>query len=383
MKKNTMTALCLVLALLISLCGCSGEKEEAYRMIQVLEASGNVSVERASMGAMDAYAGMRLESGDKITVGGDSWLKIKMDDDKYALVEPNSTLRLEASGSSADSKTVLHLEAGAVSNRLEKELSENSSYEVNTPNSTMAVRGTVFRVELSWNQDGVSVSNISVYNGQVSSRLVYPDGSVDGEGRAVLIAAGTQVRVWGNDVVSRYETTDGKLTLDELRLNTLKFLQEAVESGDDLNLSQKELKELIDALKQEPESSEETTKPEKETTAPTQEPSVPTTAPTTPTTPKPTTPPATTKATEPPEPDPPATTQAPETEATTGPTTAPTTPSAYTVTFQYHGATFATQTVQPNAVAAAPKLQPTAAGSWNFDFTTPITQDTVIVWSAG
>lgn len=383
MKKSTMTALCLVLALLISLCGCSGEKEEAYRMIQVLEASGNVSVERASMGAMDAYAGMRLESGDKITVAGDSWLKIKMDDDKYALVEPNSTLRLEASGSSADSKTVLHLEAGAVSNRLEKELSENASYEVKTPNSTMAVRGTVFRVELSWNQDGVSVSNISVYNGQVSSRLVYPDGSVDGEDRAVLIAAGTQVRVWGNDVLSRYETTDGKLTLDELRLNTLKFLQEAVESGDDLNLSQEELKELIDALKQEPESDKETTEPEKETTSPTQAPSVPTTAPTTPTTPRPTTPPATTKATEPPEPDPPATTQSPETEATTAPTTEPTTPSAYTVTFQYNGAPFATQTVQTNAVAAAPKLQPTATGSWNFDFTTPITQDTVIVWSAG
>ena len=109
MKMNILMALLLVLALI--LCGCSGEKEEAYRMIQVLEVSGSVSVEREAMGALDAYEGMRLESGDKITVGGESWLKIKMDEDKFALVEPDSILRLEASGSSADSKTVLHLEA--------------------------------------------------------------------------------------------------------------------------------------------------------------------------------------------------------------------------------------------------------------------------------
>jgi hypothetical protein len=59
MKKNTLMILCLVLALLVSLCGCAGEKEEAYRMIQVLEVSGTVSVERPNMGVMDVYEGMR------------------------------------------------------------------------------------------------------------------------------------------------------------------------------------------------------------------------------------------------------------------------------------------------------------------------------------
>ena len=107
------------------------------------------------MGTMEAYEGMRLESGDRITVGADSWLKIKMDEDKYALVEPGTILRLEASGSSTDSKTVLHLEAGAVSSRLESKLSDGASYEVNTPNSTMAVRGTVFRVEVTIDENGV------------------------------------------------------------------------------------------------------------------------------------------------------------------------------------------------------------------------------------
>ena len=80
------------------------------------------------------------------------------------------------------------------------------------------------------------------------------------------------------------------------------------------------------------------------------------------------------------------------TEETTAPTTAPTTPrpttppatepSHYTVTFRYNGTTFAAQTVQRNRTAEVPKLQPTASGSWNFDFTTPIIQDTVIDWNA-
>lgn len=356
MKKNILMALCLILALLISLCGCAEEKEEAYRMIQVLEVSGSVSVERGSMGAMDAYEGMRLESGDKITVGADSWLKIKMDEDKYALVEPGSVLRLEASGSSADSKTALHLEAGAVSNRLEEKLSVASSYEVNTPNSTMAVRGTVFRVEVTIDEDGISISNVSIYGGSVATRLVYPDGTVDEEHETILLVDGTAAQMWGNDVLSAYVTTDAELELDDLRLETLEFLQEAQEAGQDLKIPPEELEELIAALEKEPseptEPAEETTTSTEETTEPTEETTAPTTAPTTP---RPTTPPET---------DPPATE-----------------PSHYTVTFQYNGATFATQTVQRNAAAEVPKLQPAASGSWNFDFTAPITQDTVIVWS--
>jgi len=373
MKKNTLMALCLILALLISLCGCAGEKEEAYRMIQVLEVLGTVSVERVSVGTMDAYEGMRLESGDNITVGAESWLKIKMDEDKYALVEPGSVLRLEASGSSADSKTILHLEAGAVSSRLEEKLSEASSYEVNTPNSTMAVRGTVFRVEVTVDEDDVSISNVSVYGGSVAARLLYPDGTMDGEQKAVLLVDGTGAQVWGNDVLSRYVTTDAEPGLDDLRLKTLEFLQEARDAGQDLKISQEELEELITAMEQEPEPSEESVKPVEETTAATEEPQKPTegtTPTTTPTNPRPTTP-ATPPATEPPAANP-SPTDPPATE-----------PVQYTVTFRYGGANFATQIVLRNATAEVPKLQPTASGSWNFDFTTPITQDTVIVWSAG
>lgn len=380
MKKNIFLALLLVPVLI--LCGCAGEKKEAYRIIQVLEVSGSVSVERESLGTVDAYEGMRLESGDRITVGGDSWLKMKMDEDKYALVEPNSVLRLEASGSSADSKTVLHLEAGAVSNRLEKELSADSSYEVNTPNSTMAVRGTVFRVEVTIDEDGISIANVSVYGGSVASRLIHPDGSVDGEQAAVLIEDGTAVQIWGNDILSRYVTTDSKLELDGLRLKTLEFLQEAREAGQELNISPEELEELITVLKQETGEAltEETTAPAEETTAPTGETTEPTEETTVPTT-APAAPRPTAPAPEEDEEDEEPETETPTTEAPTEAPAETTEPSAYTVSFQHNGETFATQTVTSGETAASPTLRPTPSGSWNFDFATPIHEDTTISWS--
>lgn len=375
MKMNILVALLLVLALI--LCGCSGGKEEAYRMIQVLEVSGSVSVEREAMGTLDAYEGMRLESGDRITVGGESWLKIKMDEDKFALVEPGSILRLEASGSSADSKTVLHLEAGAVSSRLESKLGDGASYEVNTPNSTMAVRGTVFRVEVIIDEDGVSIANVSVYGESVAARLIHPDGSVDPEHSAVLIVEGTTAQVWGNEILSRYVTTDSRLELGDLQRKTLEFLQESAASGENLQVSQEELKELIDALEQstseEPTQemsapAEETTEVTEETVEATEEPTQPTTAPAAP---RPTAPPAT---------SPPAPVETEPPAATEAPTEAPTLPT-YTVTFQYGGKTFATQTVTSGETAAAPKLQPTPSGSWT-GIGNAITGDITISWSA-
>ncbi|MBQ6974206.1 MAG: FecR domain-containing protein [Oscillospiraceae bacterium] len=53
---------------------------------------------------------------------------------------------------------------------------------------------------------------------------------------------------------------------------------------------------------------------------------------------------------------------------------------SYTVTFRYHGQTFGTQTVRRGDKAVQPALQPAAAGAWDFDFTKPITADTVIDW---
>lgn len=323
-------------------------------MIQVLEVSGPAVVERPSVGAMEVYAGMRLESGDTISLGEESWLQIKMDEDKYALAEPGSVLRLEASGSSADSKTVIHLEKGAVSNRLENQLSAGSSYEVNTPNSTMAVRGTVFRVEITWNEEGAAIADVSVYGGKVASRLIHPDGTVDSEDQAVEIPDGSMVQVWGDDAYSIYVTRNEKLNMEELKQKTLHFLGEALDAGMELSVSQEELEELIEKMTTQTEPSETAAEPTlEETTESIEETTEPTRAAETyvPAAPAPVAPPATQ-------------------------------PTTYTVKFQYGGNLFATQTVSHGGLAKVPTLKPAASGHWNFDFNTAITSNTTIHWTS-
>ena len=66
--------------------------------------------------------------------------------DKYVYAQEDTHFWLEASGSSESSKTVIYLDEGAVLNRIKNPLENGSVYQVDTPNSTMAVRGTVFWV---------------------------------------------------------------------------------------------------------------------------------------------------------------------------------------------------------------------------------------------
>ena len=52
----------------------------------------------------------------------------------------------------------------------------------------------------------------------------------------------------------------------------------------------------------------------------------------------------------------------------------------YTVTFRHNGNVFATQKVTGGECVTVPILLPSMTGGWDFDFTKPIEQDTIIDW---
>ena len=79
--------LLIVSALIISF---GMKKEESYRDIKVMSIKGTATVERASVGSLDAYEEMKLESGDRLSVDSSSSLILSMDDNKYAMLEPGS-----------------------------------------------------------------------------------------------------------------------------------------------------------------------------------------------------------------------------------------------------------------------------------------------------
>ena len=369
--------LLIVSALIISF---GMKKEESYRDIKVMSIKGTATVERASVGSLDAYEDMKLESGDRLSVDSSSSLILSMDDNKYAMLEPGSSLTLEADGTRENSRTVIHLEAGAVMNYLSEKLSEKSSYEVTVPNSTMAVRGTVFRVAIVYDEDGDSYTTVQVFDGIVGCRLVFPDGTISEE--EVQLAPGKEVLIHGDMEISEYVGDKGH-DIDYTTLNreALEFLLFCIDDGSDLCLTREEVEELLRRLDQteEPEESAEVKKPAKTEKEPavieTPEPVVQAVEET----------PSSSGGSSETSKDSPGNddNQKSHHSSKKKPSSSDEETKTYTVTFQTaSGDVFCTQTVEDGKTASKPKLQPSASGSWNYDFTKAVTENIIIKWSA-
>ena len=373
--------LLIVSALIISF---GMKKEESYRDIKVMSIKGTATVERASVGSLDAYEDMKLESGDRLSVDSSSSLILSMDDNKYAMLEPGSSLTLEADGTKENSRTVIHLEAGAVMNYLSEKLSEKSSYEVTVPNSTMAVRGTVFRVAIVYDEDGDSYTTVQVFDGIVGSRLVFPDGTISEE--EVQLAPGKEVLIHGDTSISEYVGDKGH-DIDYTTLNreALEFLLFCIDDGSDLCLTREEVEELLRRLDQteEPEESAEVKKPAKTEEKPvvieTPEPVVPAVE----ETPSSSGGSSETSKGSPDNDDDQKSHHSSKKKSSSSDNTTNEETKTYTVTFQTaSGDVFCTQTVEDGKTASKPKLQPSASGSWNYDFTKAVTENIIIKWSA-
>ena len=367
--------LLIVSALIISF---GMKKEESYRDIKVMSIKGTATVERASVGALDAYEDMKLESGDRLSVDSSSSLILSMDDNKYAMLEPGSSLTLEADGTRENSRTVIHLEAGAVMNYLSEKLSEKSSYEVTVPNSTMAVRGTVFRVAIVYDEDGDSYTTVQVFDGIVGSRLIFPDGTISEE--EVQLAPGKEVLIHGDTSISEYVGDKGH-DIDYTTLNSeaLEFLLFCIDDGADLCIPREEVEELLRRLDQPEEEPEEQEEAEKEVKKPvvieTPEPVVPAVEET----------PSSSGGSSETSKDSPGNddNQKSHHSSKKKPSSSDEETKTYTVTFQTaSGDVFCTQTVEDGKTASKPKLQPSASGSWNYDFTKAVTENIIIKWSA-
>ncbi len=383
-KKYSIVMMALLLLAVIA-GGCGKKKEEAYRTIKVMSINGSATVERASVGTLDAYEDMKLENGDRLSVDSSSSITLSMDDDKYAMLEPGSSMTLEADGTKENSRTVIHLEAGAVMNYLSEKLNEGSSYEVTVPNSTMAVRGTVFRVAIVYDENGDSYTTVQVFDGIVGSRLIFPDGSMDEE--EVQITPGREVLIHGDTSISEYVGDKGH-DIDYTTLNreALEFLLFCIDDGADLCIPREEVEELLRRLDQpeeETEEQEEAEEPEKEVKKPvvieTPEPVI--------TVPEEDPASETSSGTSSNEDDQQSSHHSSKkknnssSSSSTDDDTEETT--TYTVTFKTaSGDVFCTQTVEDGSTATKPALQPSASGSWNYDFTKAVTENIIITWSA-
>lgn len=424
-KKIVICACAAAAVAIVTVIALLANREETFRSIMVYDVEGSAVIERESVGAMDAAENLYLESGDRVSVAADSSMRMKLDDDKYVMAEADTVFAVEAAGTDADSETKISLEQGAITNEIQHPLSEGSRYETSTPNSVMAVRGTIYRVELYVDENGDQNTKLCCFQGKVGATPIFPDGAY---GEEVMVPAGSELIIYQDGT-----TGDVKdIAYDELPVLAVENLLGMMENGQDVTgISEDALSKLVS----ETESADEATANEAEQSAQSlteqtltaeadaeseadqetdaqihtdsktaknapakgagEKPKAPVLQP------KPEQPVPKPKA---PEIKPPKAAE-PSNGGDTGNAEEgsqdenegnnadedksdddkkdkkkPSKPKTYTVTFMYQGEVFATQTVKSGEKAAAPVLVPAQSGAWDFDFATKIKANTTISW---
>lgn len=233
-------AVLLVIAAIIILVMIFGKKD-SYRIIKVYELNGEATVSRDGIGDMDAYQDMVLETGDTVTVTS-GMMTLRLDDDKYVYVEPETEFMLVASGNAKNNKTSIELKSGGITSEIQNPLSDESAYEVNTPNSNMAVRGTIYRVAIYY-EDGVRYTKVSVFEGKVDSKLLYADGSMSDD--FVVVNNGNEILIYDDKTTTDYVGDPEPINYDELPEDVLRILMNIVENGEDIGVTYDELNEYL------------------------------------------------------------------------------------------------------------------------------------------
>ncbi len=219
-------------------------KDKSYRLLKLFEFSGSGTVTRENKGAITPYANMVLENGDTVKLDT-GVMTIQADDDKFIHLDEHTTIKLNATGTSDKSKTSIDLLEGGITSDIRNKLSADSTYEVNTPNSAMSVRGTVFYTFV-YEIDGVKYTRICCFEGNVSTRLIYKDGTSSIE--EVLVPMGKEIIIYEDQTTTDYLYVEPQdidySTIPEEELLELKEMIE--KENKDLSITSPEIVRLLE-----------------------------------------------------------------------------------------------------------------------------------------
>ncbi len=176
-------------------------RNASYRSIIVDAVEGTVTAKGEKKdGAL--IKGEHLYSGDAVRVESLSGLTMCADKSKYLYADAETAFKIEASGKSKGKEMKIVMSEGSTLHELKEKLGKNDTYEVDTPNSTMAVRGTTFRVTCYRGNDGYFYTLLEVTEGNVLVRLKTEDGTYTGVEK--MFGAGESALIRGNSKLSEF-----------------------------------------------------------------------------------------------------------------------------------------------------------------------------------
>lgn len=152
---------------------------DVARRLVITDISGSAVISRDGK-RINAGKQTVLQSGDIITTSDESYLRISVDRDKFVWVEPNSSVYIYFTEVDSRGEISVNLTKGAVICRLNNKLRKNAAFDLKTPNSSVSVRGTVFRAEFDYVKEymgykDVMITQVQNFDGTVALQLYDSD----------------------------------------------------------------------------------------------------------------------------------------------------------------------------------------------------------------
>lgn len=189
MNKKKIIVISIVTAILVA-CVVTiviivSNSTKSYRVITVEKPIGEVVVGRKGKN-FGAIEGMNLVSKDSLSTAKEAIAILLLDTDKHIVVEQNTDISIVATGNEEAGNVRVDIKSGVAKFAVDNKLNDESTFEVQTPNALLAIRGTEFMVDYDGDDDSTV---IKVDSGVV--HLEYENEEIDlTEGESAFIKDG-------------------------------------------------------------------------------------------------------------------------------------------------------------------------------------------------
>jgi len=182
---------------------------------------------------------MKLQNQDVVSVAEGGSVILKLDDDQYVYLEPNTRIQISSAGKTGSAQTKIELLSGAMSALIEKKLAQNESFSVTVDNVSMMVRGTIFRIARGQTKSGEPTVTVQTVEGTV--------GVTAGNGEQAL-GAGLQDVILLTDAGGTFTATDTPIDYSLLPPETQEWIYGALQDKLNAATNQDEIELLQEIL---------------------------------------------------------------------------------------------------------------------------------------
>ncbi len=217
-----------------------------HRVIKVDKVSGEVSLEREET-KQEIYEGINLKSKDAVITGQDGQVELLVDSDKHIWAQENTKFKVVSTGDENKGKLKIELQYGTSLVEIEEKLPEGAFFEVETPNTTIGVRGTSFETSY-YKEENKTV--VVVTSGVVEVISDTESAMVEAGQSAVVVEDNIEV------VASDIGESNTKILINDPNIEDASYVEEIIYRSERQKVSDKAVlsDEDISALKKVPNS---------------------------------------------------------------------------------------------------------------------------------